>query len=69
MPDQQLPGFQAEYPNTEGWITEQAQEVYTFEGFGAGLAIVIRKADGVRGTLNFNRFREGRIYFDFEAIK
>jgi len=33
------------------------------------LAIVIRKADGVRGTLNFNRFREGRIYFDFEAIK
>ena len=43
--------------------TEEATELFEFEGFGGGIAVVTRKSDGVRGSLNFTHLP--RFYFDF----
>ena len=43
--------------------TDEATDKYEFEGFGGGLAVVTRKSDGVRGSLNFTDYP--RYYFDF----
>ena len=45
------------------WTTRAAEELFEFEAFGGGLAIVTRKSDGVRGSLNFHHIP--RFYFDF----
>lgn len=42
----------------------EAEEKYTFEGFGMGLAVVRRKSDGVLGSLNYTPTYP-RYYFDF----
>ena len=44
--------------------TAEAEEKYTFEGFGGGLVVVTRKSDSVRGSLNFTADYP-RYYFDF----
>ena len=45
--------------------TEEAEELFEFEGFGGGIVMVTRKSDGVRGSLNFTHLP--RFYFDFLA--
>jgi hypothetical protein len=45
------------------WTTTTLQEDFDVEGFMAPFVIVVRKADGVRGTLLFKH--NPRIYFDF----
>lgn len=54
------------YRSTWGriWTTDEATNEFTFEGFGGGLVAVTRKADGVRGSLNFTADYP-RFYFDF----
>ena len=45
------------------WATDEATKLFEFEGFGGGIAVVTRKSDGVRGSLNFTHMP--RFYFDF----
>lgn len=45
------------------WDTEQAMKDFEFESFMAPFAIVVRKADGVRGSLQFQHMP--RFYFGF----
>lgn len=46
------------------WDTRSLQEEFTVEGFMAPFVVVIRKEDGVKGTLTFTH--HPRWYFDFE---
>ena len=48
----------------EVMTTAEAENRYTFEGFGGGLVVVTRNSDGVRGSLNFTADYP-RYYFDF----
>jgi hypothetical protein len=43
--------------------TDQLRELYTVEGFMAPFVVVRRKADGVRGSLEFTHMP--RWYFNF----
>lgn len=45
------------------WSTDEAQDIFKFEGFCYGIAVVTRKEDGVRGSLNFTH--QPRVYFGF----
>lgn len=45
------------------WDTNELQADYTVEGFGAPIVVVTRKADGVRGSLEFQH--SPRFYFSF----
>jgi hypothetical protein len=45
--------------------TDQAMDVYTFQGFMAPRVQVVRKSDGVKGSLRF--IHSPRYYFDFQA--
>ena len=47
----------------EVWTTDEAKELFEFEAFASGLAVVTRRSDGVRGSLNFHS--SPRFYFDF----
>lgn len=47
--------------------TQEVQELYTIESFMAPYAIVTRKSDGVRGTLEFTHMP--RFYFNFVEDK
>lgn len=47
------------------WTTAEAMAEFSFEGFGAPFVVVTRKADGVRGTLEFTHMP--RFYFGFRA--
>ncbi len=42
---------------------EELLEQYTVEGFSFNLCFVTRKADGVKGTLDFDH--EPRVYYGF----
>jgi len=44
--------------------TEEVREQYEVHAFAAPFAIVTRKADGKRGTLEFTH--SPRVYFDFQ---
>ena len=48
----------------ETMTTSEVQELYTVEAFAAPLVIVVRKSDGVRGTLEF--VHSPRVYFGFK---
>ena len=48
------------------WDTKQLQEDFTVEGFTAGFCVVVRKSDGVRGTLDFDH--HPRLYYRFTPI-
>ena len=49
--------------NQPTWTTEELQRDFTVVSFAAPFVVVVRKADGVRGTLQFNH--NPRIYFGF----
>ena len=46
------------------WDTTQLQEDFKVEGFGAPYVVVTRKADDVRGSLEFTH--SPRFYFNFK---
>ena len=46
------------------WTTKELQEEFTVVGFSCGFVVVIRKVDGVKGTLDFDH--SPRIYFGFQ---
>lgn len=48
------------------WTTEELQQDFKVEGFALGMVVVIRKADGVKGTLDFTH--APRLYFDFMEV-
>jgi hypothetical protein len=58
---------QIELPDDVGqtWTTEQLRENFTVESFAAPFVFVQRKADAVRGTLEF--IDSPRVYFNFVA--
>lgn len=49
--------------NEQTWDTTQLQEDVSVIGFAAPYVVVIRKADGVKGTLEFTH--APRVYFGF----
>lgn len=51
--------------HVEFWTTETLQRDYTVRGFCAPFVMVVRKSDGVEGTLAFNHLP--RVYFAFKA--
>lgn len=59
QPQRDLAGDQGQQ-----WTTDQLQEDFTVLGFAAPFVVVIRKADQVRGTLEFTH--SPRVYFNFQ---
>jgi hypothetical protein len=53
-------------PTGQTWNTTQLQEDFTVEAFQAPFVVVTRKADGVRGMLEFSH--SPRVYFGFKEI-
>jgi hypothetical protein len=49
------------------WDTEALRRDFTVHGFAAPFVIVTRKADGVKGTLEFTH--SPRLYFNFVEDK
>lgn len=47
------------------WDTDQLRADFSIEGFLAPYVVVFRKADQVRGTLQFQH--SPRLYFNFQA--
>lgn len=47
------------------WNTTELQQDFTVLGFSAPFVVVVRKADGVKGTLEFTH--HPRVYFNFQA--
>ena len=45
------------------WTTEEMQREFTVTGFAAPFVVVVRKSDGVRGSLEFTH--NPRVYFNF----
>jgi hypothetical protein len=50
-------------PSGDTWTTEELQRDYEVVGFAAPFVVVRRKADGVKGTLEFTH--SPRVYFGF----
>jgi hypothetical protein len=48
------------------WNTEELQRDFTVQGFLAPFVVVVRKSDGVKGTLEFTH--NPRVYFNFQAV-
>lgn len=51
-------------PQGQTWDTTQLQEDFEVLGFGAPFVSVRRRADGVKGTLEFTH--RPRVYFGFK---
>jgi len=47
------------------WTTDEAVAEFDFVGFAAPFVVVVRKSDGVRGSLEFTH--SPRVYFGFTA--
>ncbi len=47
------------------WNTEELQEEFTVVGFGAPFVSVVRKSDGVKGSMEFQHMP--RFYFNFKV--
>jgi hypothetical protein len=47
------------------WTTEQMSAEFSVQGFCAPFVVVVRKSDGVKGTLEFTH--SPRFYFNFVA--
>jgi len=47
------------------WTTEELRRDFDVIGFCMGCVVVIRKADGVKGSLDFDH--SPRVYFNFIA--
>jgi hypothetical protein len=52
--------------NEQTWNTAQLQENFSVIGFSAPYVVVIRKSDGVKGTLEF--IHAPRVYFGFSPV-
>ena len=48
---------------TDRWTTDQLREEFDVVGFAAPFVVVIRKADKVKGSLEFTH--NPRVYFNF----
>ena len=48
----------------EVYDTDEAQAKFEFVGFGAPFVVVVRRSDGVKGSLEFSH--NPRFYFDFK---
>lgn len=46
------------------WTTDEARRDFEFLGFSMGIAVVRRKSDGERGSLDFTHMP--RFYFGFQ---
>lgn len=46
------------------WTTDEMREEFTVDGFSAPFAVVRRKSDGVKGSLEFQH--SPRFYFSFQ---
>ena len=55
------------YGEDNVWDTKQLQELYKVESFLAPLAVVIRRKDNQKGTVEF--IHRPRFYFNFEEWK
>lgn len=53
-------------PKGQTWTTEQLREEFEVLSFLAPFVGVVRRSDGVKGTLTFRH--HPRVYFDFEPI-
>jgi hypothetical protein len=53
-------------PVGQTWTTAELQSDFEVQGFLAPYVVVKRRADGVRGTLEF-KHGPPRIYFNFKA--
>jgi hypothetical protein len=48
------------------WTTDSLQRDFDVKAFGYGVVVVVRKVDGVEGSLEFDRGSDGnRYYHDF----
>jgi hypothetical protein len=56
---------QLEAEHGQVWNTTELQTDYSVVGFMAPFVVVVRKADGVKGSLLFQH--SPRFYFDFKA--
>lgn len=56
------PALEAEHGQV--WDTAELQQDFSVQGFGAPLVVVVRKADGARGSLMFQHMP--RFYFNFQ---
>ena len=50
--------------DVQTWDTTALQQEFSVDGFGGGMVVVTRKADGVKGTLEFNG--SPRVYHTFK---
>jgi hypothetical protein len=55
--------LEKEYGPDDVFDTEQLREKFEVEGFGGGICVVRRRADGVRGSLDFDHMP--RFYYRF----
>jgi hypothetical protein len=53
--------------DSKEWTTEEALKEFDFQSFLAPYAIVVRKSDKVKGTLQF--IHSPRKYFDFQPLE
>jgi hypothetical protein len=51
-------------PDGPTWDTTELQRDYEVQGFSAPYVAVVRKSDGMRGTLEFKHMP--RVYFNFK---
>jgi hypothetical protein len=56
--------LQEKYGIDNVWDTDEISSDFEILGFAAPFCIVVRKSDGVRGSLEFQH--EPRFYFNFE---
>lgn len=49
----------------ERWTTDELRDAFDVIGFMAPFCVVVRKADGVKGSLEFTH--SPRVYFNFVA--
>jgi hypothetical protein len=58
-------GIRMTTSTAQTWDTTQLQEDFEVLGFAAPYVVVVRKADGAKGVLQFAH--RPRVYFDFEV--
>ncbi len=58
------PALEAQHGDV--WDTSELQETFTVVGFAAPFVVVVRKADGVQGSLQFQH--RPRLYWGFHPL-
>ena len=62
--DQTRQRLEETYGKDNVWNTDEIWQDFSIEGFMAPFVVATRKADGVRGSLEF--LHEPRYYYDFQ---